>query len=303
MTGAYMIIYQSANLRRFKDLTGKPNHNLMTSLVSLDFSILKSDDIQDDISDIYKHWNPPKNRQKSFNEAKLLVTNATLAWIVDAIDYYYSSLIKNPRLVVDQQLANDLNQQSVYSKHIKIFERFSKEIPEVEYSLATMGINWRNNLMHYFATHAVDQNIKRIISQNKEIYSRNFIISIDRFIEHLESSVSPSIPELLAIIRSSIYYIESLDKILLENTDIDTYITNIIVFDMKNKLKNKKSYLKEFIHDSVERKIKKLENIIQRFGGSNSDHKSGFNINSKLIETFAKSSVEDWLLLLKANGE
>jgi hypothetical protein len=226
----------SGHLNHFKNHLGQTNHYLITILIGLEGvrtgKVTKEDSL-------HVAWNP-KSLEESVVRSRRFARNSALSWAIDALDAYLGYLPKKPFAFTDANLSKAFNSRSVYTRFNSVtnFCNYDTDLP---LSLIQLGIQWRNNLVHYHAENELDPSYKAFISKIKaeDIKERFRGLDPKKILENFENNSSPTLKEVAGIIQSIHFVVLELDKILIQHINIIDYINSLIEYEKnKNEINN-----------------------------------------------------------------
>lgn len=270
-----LILTNSRALHYFKDLIGQNNHFLITILVGLDEVAAEKATLGSEFS---TSWNPKDTRNSAMRSRQFAI-KATLSWIVDSIDAYFTLAYRVPKLVQSEAFSESMDgtNQSVSNK----LEVFRKHINclDVEYALVKLMIVWRNRLVHNFAENDITEEIRKILSTeaNKKYIKENYRnLEIDKLLESFDNSFKsiPKFKEITSFVSAAVKFITDVDDKLVSSLDLEKYfkeiIYNYILGDPNMQTPNDKDSrlkrLQGIWNKNDEIKKKKLVNIFAQYG-------------------------------------
>lgn len=215
----------TGHLKHFKQLIGHSNHYLITILIGLEGvrngKVTKGDSF-------HVTWNPVSIEETTRNSRRF-VRNSALSWTMDALDAYLGFLKRQPFDFPEDFNNSIQNDRFIFSLFNKVID-FTKYPIDLPLSLVHLGIQWRNNIVHYHADNELEQKYAAYI-RNVEMDSiQERFRGLDPILmyENFKDHNSPTFKEVAAIIQSTHYLVLELDKILKEYIDVDKYINFII---------------------------------------------------------------------------
>lgn len=293
-------LYQTSSLKYAKSLIGRTNHSLLTILVSLDTTEnLKYDEIC--INDYaVDTWNPNYETFKSFPLSKLFISNATLAWAIDALDAYYRISNTSPKLIQNKSLEDKIcgAQNSVSYCHKAMINHFTS-LSRFDCCIISLAITWRNNIVHHIAENEVFSETKRELLEIEQNLEKIFYeLNISKMILNAELKKTPSYKELNAIIRTIIHYLEKLDELLILELDIDSYANQVLKHHFFTEYtRGENILLSNFCKKSLERKKDILKRILLTNGFT--DINPIKEISDNYIEIFSKRNYKDLFAMFR----
>lgn len=215
----------TGHLNHFKQLIGHSNQYLITILIGIEGVrtgvVTKGDSFN-------VSWNPTSIEETSRNSRRF-ARNSALSWTMDALDAYLGFLKKQPFDFPSDFYDSIKNDRFVFSLFNKVID-FTKYPIDLPLSLVHLGIQWRNNLVHYHADNELEQKYASLIRNvdMEAIQERFRGLDPKLMLENFNDHNSPTFKEVAAIIQSTHYLVLELDKILKEYINIDTLIDHII---------------------------------------------------------------------------
>lgn len=218
-------------LNHFKEMIGQTNHYLITILIGLE-------GVRTGIVTKGESFNvtwEPKSTEDSAKRSRRFARNSALSWAVDALDAYIGFLGKKPFCISDTEFLREIEKRSVYRK-------FNATIKSLNYntdfpiSLIHLGIQWRNNLVHFHAENELDQEYATFLrnTEKKEIQERFRGLDSALMLDNFKKNYSPTLKEVAAIIQSIHYIVVEMDKELVKSFSAFDYCEKIIK-DKENK--------------------------------------------------------------------
>ncbi|MGN7492091.1 hypothetical protein ACTHPF_13155 [Paenibacillus sp. SAF-054] len=210
---------------KFKDLIGQNNHYLITILIGLDGVknklVTKSDEF-------HTTWKP-KDLDSTVNRSRHFAIKATMAWIVDGIDTYFSLCNRKPNLLQDEDFISQLSSadKSVYKKLYVFINNLKLTCPEV--FLIDLVITWRNRLVHFLARTPINDELKNNLIQNKQYFIDNYQgLDISLTLENFDKNEVPKFKEITSFIRAAIKLVENIDRELLQKLDNERFYKEVL---------------------------------------------------------------------------
>ncbi len=151
----------SGHLNHFKNLLGQTNHYLITILVGLEG--VRTGKVTKDES-FHATWNP-RSVEDSAVRSRRFARNSALAWAIDSLDAYLGYLRKKPFDFKDVELQKVFSERSIY-KTLKAITKFSEYQTDVPLSVIHLGIQWRNNLVHFHADNELEAEYRNFLLNN-----------------------------------------------------------------------------------------------------------------------------------------
>jgi len=280
----YLNINTSRARKTFKRLIGHTNHYLITILVGLDY-VQKNDVIL--AEDFRTTWNP-QNKLSSVNRSRDFSINSTLSWGIDALDAYLGLSHKKPSLYQIKDLYDKASGagQSISFKFnvIKdyLISNNSNDEFEKTAALVEVAIQWRNNLVHYFAENEITKETEDTLLNNSEFYFNNFQgLYIQQFLEHFKDNITPRFKEVTSIIRGLHKVVEAIDCYLLNVIDKELYFIETLDYHIHLNTKNTdlKSKLGLMYNLNCERRYKSIIQSMMNYGFFITEEVSDIKLN------------------------
>lgn len=215
----------SGHLNHFKNLIGQTNHYLITILIGLE-GVRTGKVTKDNTFNVT--WNP-KSIEESAVRSRRFARNSALSWAIDALDAYMGFLRKKPFEFTDQQLIKVFSERSIY-KSIKEVTRFCNYQTDLPLSIIHLGIQWRNNLVHYHADNELEPEFRKYLLEYDQAKVAERFRGLDGnfMVNNFDEKNSPTLKEVAAIIQCIHYAVLELDKILIQNVNLEDYIKQLI---------------------------------------------------------------------------
>lgn len=256
-------------LSHFKRQIGQTNHFLITILIGIE-GVRKGEVKKGESFNV--SWDPI-SLEETARRSRVFARNAALAWTVDSLDSYFGYLKKHPFKFPESFISKIQNDRSVY-RNLKEVIDFTKYPIDLPLSLVHLGIQWRNNLVHFHAENKLDFEFGSLIRNIDKATIQERFRGLDPqlMLENFEDHKSPTFKEVAAIIQSTHFLVLELDKLLKNYIDIDLFIDhlareneleiiNIITAPADKRLKKMKQFL--ITKGFKETTIKKAKNIIE----------------------------------------
>jgi hypothetical protein len=257
----------SGHLNHFKNLIGQTNHYLITILVGLEG--VRTGKVTKD-STFNVTWNP-KSVEESAVRSRRFARNSALSWAIDSLDAYMGFLRKKPFEFTDQQLIKVFSERSIY-KSLKEVTRFCNYQTDLPLSIIHLGIQWRNNLVHYHADNELEPEFRKyLLEYDQEKVAERFRgLDGNLMVNNFDEKNSPTLKEVAAIIQCIHYTVLELDKILIQNVNLEEYIKQLIA-------DNDLEY-KNIIAASPDKRLKKFKQFLVSKGFKETDGVTSTNI-------------------------
>jgi hypothetical protein len=236
------------HLNHFKKLIGQANHLLITILIGIEGvrtgQVTKSDDFN-------VSWNP-KSIEDSSVRSRIFARNSALSWVMDSLDSYLGFLRKNPFVFPEPFNTEFKNERFLFRSFNRIIEFTSYDI-DFPLCIVHLGIQWRNNLVHFHADNELEQKYIAFLRNfdKKDIEERFCGLDPIMMIEHFKNRKTPTFKEVAAIIQSVHYIVLELDKKLKEYIDVD--------FLIKYLIKENSDGFKQMIESNPNKRFKKVK--------------------------------------------
>ncbi|RKI85061.1 hypothetical protein D7V83_05280 [bacterium 0.1xD8-71] len=229
--GVKMKIMKSYALKKFKNEIGQANHFLITILVGLDGvksgKVVKNDEFD-------AAWNP-KDVVNSANRSRIYTIKSSLAWVVDCLDMYLRLCNRKPRLLSDELSRKfDGTGHSVYEKYKLICEKYT--VSEIDEAVVDLLICWRNRMTHFEADNDILKVSRNILTTglSEGEMTTKYHLDTKQMLNSFDKKECPKFKEMAFMIRRTISFVESLDKILLNDVDISVFLEDMLCNELKN---------------------------------------------------------------------
>lgn len=254
-----MKIVKSTALKQFKKEIGQANHFLITILVGLDG--VKSGKIEkNDEFDVV--WNP-KNVEASVNRSRIYAIKASLAWTVDCLDMYLRLCNKKPKLLSEELSGKfDGTGHSVYEKYRIIANEYTAS--DIDTAIVDLLICWRNRMIHFDADNDILK-ISRDILKTKlddDERAQKCHLNIEQMLNSFDQTKCPTFKEMAFLIRKTICFVESIDKMILDEVNIINLLDDTLCFI----LKKDQHIFKGIFSTEGDRRKQKLNQFIKTCG-------------------------------------
>lgn len=245
-----LVLKWTGHLNHFKQLIGQTNHYLITILIGLE-GVRTGEVTKGETFNVT--WNP-KSTEESVKRSRRFARNSALSWTIDSLDCYLGFLKKSPFNFPKSFQTKFQNERSVYKNFRKITELINYP-NDLSLAIVHIGIQWRNNLVHYNAKNFLDQEFASFIRNvdNTEIKERFRGLDAQLMLKNFNEGKSPTFKEVAAIIQSTHYLVLEYDKQLREFIDIDS---------MVNKILEKEKGLDKVIKAPVEKRNRKMKRFL-----------------------------------------
>lgn len=215
----------SGHLNHFKNLIGQTNHYLITILVGLE-GVRTGKVTKDNTFNV--SWNP-KSIEESAVRSRRFARNSALSWAIDSLDAYLGFLRKKPFEFSDTALIKVFSERSIY-KSFKEVIRYCNYQTDLPLSIIHLGIQWRNNLVHFHADNELEAEYRTFLlnSDPATVAERFRGLDANLMVSNFDEKNSPTLKEVAAIIQCIHFVILELDKILIENVNLEEYVKQLI---------------------------------------------------------------------------
>lgn len=225
-----MKIVNSRAFKKFKQEIGQANHFLITILIGLDGvkagKIKKSDEFD-------AAWNP-KDVKASVDRSRIFALKSSLAWTVDCLDMYLRMCNRKPKLISDTLSSKfDGTGHSVYEKYKVITDEFI--INEIDSAIVDLLICWRNRMTHYDANNVL-LNRSRVVLEEKLKEEESVVkyhLNPIQMLESFDKKKCPTFKEMAFLIRKTISFVESVDRIILNKIDVMKVLDDTLCFELR----------------------------------------------------------------------
>lgn len=253
--GERMEITKSFALKKFKNEIGQANHFLITILIGLDG--VKSEKVVKNV-EFDAAWNP-KDVVASANRSRVYTIKASLAWVVDCLDMYLRLCNRKPRLL-SEELCDKFNatHHSVYQKYKLISDEYT--ISDIDKATVDLLICWRNRMIHFDADNDIlekSRDVLTTIKDEDEIINKTHM-DIEQLLDSFDKKECPKFKEMAFMIKRTILFVESIDKILLDRLDVLSFLDDMLCSELKN---NPQSFEGIFLTVGDKRKQKIIQFI------------------------------------------
>jgi hypothetical protein len=240
----------TGHLNHFKQLIGQTNHYLITILIGLE-GVRTGKVTKGETFNVT--WNP-QSIEESAKRSRRFARNSALSWTIDALDSYLGFLKKSPFKFPEPFQREFQNDRSVYKNFKRITELINYPV-DLPLAIVHLGIQWRNNLVHYHAENVLEQEYTTYIRNidNKDIQERFRGLDAKLMLENFNAGKNPTFKEVAAIIQSTHYLVLEFDKQLREYVDIDIMVSKIL---------EKEKELNKIIKAPVEKRTRKMRRYL-----------------------------------------
>ncbi len=245
----------TGHLNHFKKMIGHSNQYLITILIGIE-GVRTGVATKGDSFNVT--WNPTSLEDTARNSRRF-ARNAALSWTMDALDAYLGFLRKQPFDFPSEFYDDIKNERFVFSLFNKVID-FTNYQLDLPLSLVHLGIQWRNNLVHYHANNELEPKyVTYIRNVDMESIQERFRgldpkLMYENFLDHN----SPTFKEVAAIIQSTHYLVLELDKVLKEYVNIETYIDHII--------RESDVEIDNIVFSNPEKKLRKMKRFLMTKG-------------------------------------
>ncbi|MES2764170.1 MAG: hypothetical protein V4677_18275 [Bacteroidota bacterium] len=269
-------------LNHFKKLIGQTNHYLITILIGIE-GVRKGEVTKGDTFNVT--WNPISLEDTS-RRSRAFARNAALSWAIDSLDAYLGYLKKHPFKFPEVFITKIQNDRSIYNNLNEVIA-FTKYPIDLPLSLVHMGIQWRNNLVHYHANNNLDFDFASFIRNIEKVSIQERFRGLDPqlMLENFDERKSPTFKEVAAIIQSIHFLVLELDKVLKDYIDIDIFIDHLI---RENELE-----IVNIITSNPDKRLKKMKQFLFTKGFKETVNLETKNlIDDKKIEEIIKACIQ-----------
>lgn len=251
---------RSTAFSKFKELIGQNNHYLITILIGLDG--VKNRLVTKN-KDFSTTWDPV-DIDSTVTRSRQFAIKATMAWLVDCLDTYYSLCNRKPKLIQDQSFLSNYSSadKSIYGKFHVFVEHLKINVPEV--FLIDLTITWRNRLVHFLAKTPIKEEVRMALLSHKQYFVDNYQgLDIELTIQNFDNNLVPKFKEITAFIRAAIVLTEKMDYELIQKLSEETYYKEILSSYLDQGFSKR---LGEVWSKDVTTKQKSLINIFRQYG-------------------------------------
>lgn len=220
-----LVVSRSPHLQHFKELLGQCNHYLITILIGLD-GVQKGVVTRDDSFRV--KWDP-RNVEQSVVRSRRFARQACLVWAVDALDAYLGYLRKKPFELPFEYKAKIANVESVYPLLKGVTQMLEYPI-DVPLALVHLGIQWRNNLVHYRAQNQLDHEYATALrSADSTAIERFRGLDTNVLLNDFKDCEVPRFKEVAAIIQAIHYLVLEFDSKTVRFIDAEVLAKEIAI--------------------------------------------------------------------------
>lgn len=273
----------TGHLNHFKKLLGQTNHYLITILIGIE-GVRKGEVTKGESFNV--SWNPI-SLEDSARRSRVFARNAALSWSIDSLDAYLGYLKKHPFDFPQIFKEKIQNERSIYN-NLNAVTEFTNYKTDLPLSLVHMGIQWRNNLVHFHADNILDFEFSSFIrnTDKDKIQKRFRGLDPQLMYENFDDRKSPTLKEVAAIIQSIHYLVLELDKTLKEYIDLDILINNLV---KENELE-----IQNIIISSPEKRLRKMKQFLLSKGFKKVEKEENKKlINDTKIESIIEKCIEN----------
>lgn len=254
-------ISKTGHLLHFKQLIGHTNHYLITILIGLE-GVRTGVVTKGDTFNVV--WNP-ESVEESVKRSRRFARSAALAWTIDALDAYIGFLRKYPFKFTEPFQTEFQNERFIYNSFNKLIQYLGYPI-DLPLCLVQLGIQWRNNLIHYNANNVLDQDYVTYIREleDGDIIERFRGLDPQLMLDNFNNHQAPTFKEIASIIQSTHFIVLELDKKLIEFIDLDLFTKEIfesnedeVISIIKSSPDKRESRMKQFL---ISNGFKEVEN-------------------------------------------
>ncbi len=259
--------------KRFKRIFGQSNHFLITILIGLDQISSGSDIVKPD--DFRTSWDP-KDKNVSAERSRKFLLSAFLAYLVDGIDMYLTSIYRKPKLIKGDEIDNIYSRagQSVAYKVEHLGEYL--KIDPVYICMTSLIIVCRNRTVHYYAenklsdeqTGILKSNLNRIKDEFCHLDILQLLCKIDK--NHVGEDYSLTFKEVASLIKATHLFIEKVDEVIIQKNNLEEYGKEVIEEYLGNNPLAKVKY-QDILSTHKEDKDRYLFNILSTYASFTKD--------------------------------
>lgn len=213
--------------REFKLNAGQNNHFLITVLVGLDAVREGRTTLNPEFS---TSWSP-KDVSRSAARSRDYALKTSLAWIVDLVDVYRSSVAKAPGVLSDSASATlaELGR----SERLRFVAKAVGAPESAEELLVRLAIHWRNRIVHTESNSRLDARIRaELLKSAEQIHTRHRGLDVSRTIDLADSGASPRFKDVASIIEAAHAVVQAIDDRVLHCLDVEDYVDGILRRDI-----------------------------------------------------------------------
>ena len=287
-----MKILKSNAFKRFKKEIGQANHFLITILVGLD-GVRSGKVTKNNEFDVA--WNPI-DPIASAKRSRIYVIKSSLAWTVDCLDMYLSLCNRSPKLF-DSKLSKQFDEigHSVYRKYKLVSVEYL--VDDFDKAVVDLLICWRNKMIHFDADNDISKESRNILkmnsSEDKSVNSTH--LDVSQMLLSFDKGECPKFKEMAFMIRKTISFVESIDKVLLAKVDTLSFLESVL----KKEFKEKDQLFESIFRTVGEKRKQKIMQLICTCGFveiENNDENVNMFIDN--ITTISYKEAKDKLLAL-----
>ena len=243
--------------KEFKDKFGNANHYLITALVGLN-AIEKGQVISKE-SSFSTSWNP-RDTMVSARRTRVFILRSFLVMAVESLEMYLTTLNRKPKLLQSDTFLKIYSKagQSIYEKVIRLGDEI--QIDPILVGLMEVLITWRNYIAHFDVDNEIRKQSWDILISNSETIKQRFKgLDIAKLKNTWENNGDFTFKETASLIQAVQLFVESFDQYVLNNLNLETYITEVLEKYFSDKVvgqrfkssNNKSKYLIQVIEQRV----------------------------------------------------
>lgn len=212
--------------KEFKDKFGNANHYLITALVGLN-AIEKGQVISKE-SSFSTSWNP-RDTMVSARRTRVFILRSFLVMAVESLEMYLTTLNRKPKLLQSDTFLKIYSKagQSIYEKVIRLGDEI--QIDPILVGLMEVLITWRNYIAHFDVDNEIRKQSWDILISNSETIKQRFKgLDIAKLKNTWENNGDFTFKETASLIQAVQLFVESFDQYVLNNLNLETYITEVL---------------------------------------------------------------------------
>lgn len=211
--------------RAFKEMLGQNNHFLITIMVGLDAVACGDAQLGAEFSTRWAPRDPIQSAQRS----REFACKALTAWLVDALSAYVRSLCATPT-IANSELVDKIKAADSLDAKIQTLTQDCGQGSSTATFLARVAVTWRNRLVHSQPRDKIDRALSApLLERSMEIASTYQGLDVGRLLDSIKNNHSPTFKETTALVRSAHVFVEIVDSLLLQRTDLDHYVRQILI--------------------------------------------------------------------------
>jgi len=241
----------TGHLNQIKELLGYTNHYLITILIGLEgvrTGVVNKGETFNVV------WNP-NSIEESVKRSRRFVRSAALAWTIDSLDAYLGYLRKHPFKFEEPFQTEFQNERFIYSSFNRIIQRLNYPI-DLPLCAVQLGIQWRNNLIHFNANNILDPEYVAFIQNlpENEVPERFRGLDPKLMLDNFNSKNAPTFKEIASIIQATHFIILRIDRMLIEHIDVELLTNNLFKDNTKE--------IKSIINSAPDKRSSKMKQFL-----------------------------------------